>query len=91
MLVVLQEVGAGGTALAGGDQVLIAPVGVHDEDLIAIVGRPRGLKDQAFAIGRPIGFGILAAVRELADIGEVRRLRRGKRYGDGRQKELKHG
>ena len=70
MLVVGQEVGAGSAAFAGGDHVLIGTVGVHDEDLIALKVATGGLEDETFAIGRPVCFGILAAVGELVDIGQ---------------------
>ena len=66
-----QKVAAGGAALAGRNQVLVAAVGVHDEDLVAIVGRARGLKDQPLAVGRPVGLRILASVRQLPDVAEV--------------------
>ncbi len=78
VFVVRQEVAAGGDALTGGDQMLVASVGVHDEDLVASVRRSRSLKYKALAaIGSPIRFGILAAVGELVDIGEAYRLRHG--------------
>ena len=90
MLVVGQEVPAGGAPFAGGDQVLVAAVGVHDEHLVAIVGRPGGLKDEALAIGRPIGLGVLAAVRELADVSQSRRLGGQGTGGESGKEELPH-
>src|SRR5580658_1676837 len=76
--VIATEVGAGSGALAGGDQVLVTAVGIHDEYLVAAIWRARGLENQALAVGRPVGFGVLAAAGELVDIGETNRLRRGR-------------
>ena len=78
MLVVAQEIAAGGAAFAGRDQVQAGAVGIHDEHLVAGVGRARGLEDQALAVGRPIGLGVLAAESELTDVGEVRGTARGR-------------
>ena len=82
MFVIGQEVAACGAALAGGNQVLVAAVGVHDENLVAIVGRPRGLKNQPLAVGRPVGLRILASVSQLPDVAEVIGL--GRREASGR-------
>jgi hypothetical protein len=71
MFVVLQKVGAGGAALAGGDHMLVGTVGVHDEDLIAIDLFARGLKDEPLAIRGPVGFGVLAAECQLLEIVEM--------------------
>ena len=72
VLVVGQEIAAGGAALAGRDHVLIRAVGVHDVHLVALVRRARGLEDQPLAVGRPISLGILATVGELVDVAQMR-------------------
>ncbi len=81
MLVVGQEVPAGGPALACRDQVLVRAVRVHDEHLVAIVARPRALENEPLAVRRPIGFGVLPAMRKLADVAQARRLRGGNPNG----------
>jgi hypothetical protein len=48
--------------------LLVGSVGVHDEDLVALQITAGGLEDKALAVGRPIGFGILAAVGQLPDV-----------------------
>jgi hypothetical protein len=58
--------------------MLAGTVGVHDEDLVALVRRPRGLEDQAAAIGRPVSFGVLTAVSELQCVAQVRVSRDGR-------------
>ena len=55
--------------------MLVAAIGVHDEDLVAVVGRPRGLEDEALAVRRPVRLGILPAVSQLFAVAEVLRLR----------------
>jgi hypothetical protein len=56
--------------------VLVRTVAIHDEDLIALELVARGLKNDALAIGRPIRFGVLSAVRQLMDFAQMRgRLR----------------
>src|SRR5208283_2595554 len=77
VLVVAQKVPTGCTALAGGNEMLVRAIRVHEEDLVAPIGRPGGLKNKPLAVGRPIGLGILPAARELADVVQVVRLRRG--------------
>src|SRR5690606_3320842 len=48
-----------------------AAVHVHDVLLIAGAAVAGGLEDQAPAVGAEVGLGVLAAVRELADVGEA--------------------
>src|ERR1019366_4451708 len=82
-LVVPQEVTASGASLAGGHQVLVRAIRVHEENLIAFVGRARCLKDQPLAVGRPIGLRVLAAMRQLvepAQVGRLARRRRSRRH-----------
>ncbi len=84
MLVVAEEIAARGHAFAGRHQVLIGAVGVHDVLLIAGAAVARGLKDEAFSVGRPVGLGVLvSAGGELLQIVQV--LRR----ADQRQEEPK--
>src|SRR3954469_18921467 len=56
-------------------------VDVHDELLIARAAVPRALEDQALAVAAEIGFGVLATIRELADVRQVS-LTAGRRDGD---------
>src|SRR4029077_14309220 len=65
------EVRAGGAALAGRDHVLIAAVGVHDEDLVAFQRVAVGLEDELLAVGGEVGLCVLSAEGELADVVEV--------------------
>ena len=53
-------------------------INAHHELLIAGAAIPRALKDQPLAVMAEIGLGILAAVRQLANVAEVclARLRR---------------
>jgi len=93
VLVVGQKIAACGAPFAGRHHVLIRAVRVHNVHLVALVGRPRGLEDQALAIGRPIGFGILAAVRQLADITEMRvagKRQRGRHESEQRNSKPEH-
>src|SRR5207248_9642569 len=72
--VVREEIAACGAAFAGGDHVWTRSVRVHDEDLIALQIVSRGLENDPFSIGRPVGFGVLTARRELLDMVQVRSL-----------------
>jgi hypothetical protein len=45
------------------------------EDLIARERRAHRLKDQLFSVARPVGLGVLDAMRELAHVGEMRLAR----------------
>jgi len=69
VLAVGQKIAASSDTLAGRDHVQIRPVGVHDELLVAFAGVAGRLEDQALAVGRPVGFGVLPAVSELLEIG----------------------
>src|SRR5204863_7917099 len=71
MLAIAQKIAAGSAAFAARNQVRIGAIGVHDENLIAIVWLPRGLKDEPLPVGRPVSLGVLTAGSELADVGEV--------------------
>jgi hypothetical protein len=77
VLVIGQKVSAGGSTLAGRNHVLVAPVAIHDKNLIAFQLVPRGLKDNPLPVRRPIRLGVLASVGQLPDLAQVRgRLRR---------------
>ena len=52
----------------------VGAIGVHHEHLVALVGFPSALKNEALAVRAPIGFRVLPAVRQLAEIGKVLRL-----------------
>ena len=72
-------------------EVRIRTIRVHDEDLVALIGRAGGLENESLAVGGPVGFGVLAAVRELADIGEKTGLGGGERCsGQCERKGLHH-
>lgn len=60
-------------ALARTDQLQAGlPIfNVHRENLIALVRLPSGLEDQLFSVRRKVGFGILTAGRQLADVSNV--------------------
>src|SRR6266540_1526102 len=66
-----QEIAAGGRALARADHADVAAVQPHGILLVALPPVPRGLEDQASAVERKVGFGILAAERKLADVAQV--------------------
>src|SRR5262249_12053689 len=51
VLVIGREIGAGRAAFASGNQMLVRAVGIHDEDLVAVVGRASGLEDETFSVG----------------------------------------
>jgi hypothetical protein len=72
VLVVRQKISAGGAALAGGNHVLVAPISIHDENLIALQLVARGLKNDPLAVRRPIRLGVLSAVGKLPDLPKVR-------------------
>jgi hypothetical protein len=76
VFVVGQKISAGGAALAGGNHMLVGPIAIHDEDLIALQLVARRLKNNPLPVGRPIRLGILAAIGELPYFAEMgRRLR----------------
>jgi len=56
--------------------VLVAPIPIHDENLIALQLVARGLKNDPLAVWRPIRLGILSAVGKLPDLSQVRRCLR---------------
>ena len=72
-LAIAEEVAAGRASLAGRDQFLIRAVGFHDKDLAALVALSRRLENKALSIRRPVSLGILAAMRELPNVGETLR------------------
>ena len=80
---VRQEVAAGGDAAARRDHALVRAVRVHDVDLVAGGVSPRGLKHKLGAVRRPVGLGVLASERQLADLGEEG-FRAGRRFRRGR-------
>ena len=51
--------------------MLVAAVGVHDEDLVTFERIAVRLEDELGAVGGEIGFGVLAAESELADVAEM--------------------
>ena len=65
------EIGAGGASEAGGDEFAVAAVGIHDIDLFVGVFGLAGLEDDLGALEVPVGFGVLSAKGELADIFKV--------------------
>jgi hypothetical protein len=73
VLVVREKISAGGSALAGGNHVLVGAVAIHYENLIALQLVARGLKNDALAVRRPIRLSILTAIGELPDFAEMRR------------------
>ena len=86
VLVVRQKIAAGGAALARRDHVLIGAVGVHHVLLIAFPLAARGLKDQPFAVRRPVGFGVFAAIGQLTDVGQEAAAR----FIDGQRQPANH-
>ncbi len=76
MFPIRQKIAAGGAALACRDQLLVRPVGIHDEDLVALVALPRGLEDETLSVRRPIRLRILASLGKLADIAKMRGVSR---------------
>ena len=52
--------------------MLIPPVSIHDENLIALQLIAGGLKYDPLAVWRPIRLGILAAVGQLPDFSQMR-------------------
>src|SRR5207248_11450355 len=69
-----QEIAASRAAFTGRNELLIRPIRVHDEDLVALVALSSRLEDKPLAVGRPIGLRVLTAVCKLADIAEVFRF-----------------
>ena len=72
VLIVREEIAAGGASLAGGDHMLIRSVGIHYKNLIALQLVARGLEDQALAVWSPVRLGVLTAEGELPDVVEMR-------------------
>jgi hypothetical protein len=70
-LVALQEVGARRPALARADTIERARAQIEHEDLVRghIVRTP--LQDQAPAVARPVGLGVLAVERQLAHVAQM--------------------
>jgi hypothetical protein len=52
--------------------MLVPPVSIHDENLIALQLVARGLENDPLAVWRPISLGVLAAVGELPDFSQMR-------------------
>src|SRR5262249_48053491 len=74
-LVIAEKVAARSAPFPRRHQVRLGAGGGHYENLVAILRPGRGWKNQALAVRRPVGLGILAAMRELLDIDQVRRFR----------------
>ena len=53
--------------------MLVRPVPIHDEDLVALELVASRLEDDPLAVRRPVGFGVLPAIGELMDLAEMRR------------------
>jgi hypothetical protein len=68
VLIISQKIPTGRAPLACRDHMLVRAVRVHDIHLVALVWRARRLEDQTLAIGRPVGFRVLAPVCQLPDI-----------------------
>jgi len=69
--VTVHEVAAGRLAETVGDPPDVRAISVHHVLLIARSSIAGALKNQTLAVVAEIGFGVLAAVRELADIPEM--------------------
>ena len=69
----------------------VRPVGIHDEDLTALIAWPGGLENEPLAIRGPIGFRVLAAMGELNDFGETIRVGRNQQSTTPKQREKFHG
>jgi hypothetical protein len=66
-----EEIGAGGTPLAGTHFTNVAAVRIHDEDLVAAPFRRCALEDDLGPVERPIGLGVLTPEGELTDVAKV--------------------
>ena len=51
--------------------MLVAAIGVHDKDLVALERVASGLEDELLAVCRKVGFGVLSAEGKLADVAKV--------------------
>ena len=69
--VVAGEVGAGGAAFAGGDQLGVAAGGGDHDDLVAGVFFAGGLENQTLRVIGEVGLGVLATVGEHGHRAEV--------------------
>jgi hypothetical protein len=67
-LAIGKEKPAGRSPLAAVQQLRIATVDIHAEDLIALIGRTSRLKDDFIAVEREIRLGVLTAERELSHV-----------------------
>ncbi len=67
-----REIAAGRAPRAGRHAVHAGAVDVHHVLLIAAAAVPRRLENQLPAVGREVGFGVLAAERELLDVAQPR-------------------
>jgi len=70
-VVVRQKISAGRAAFAVRNHMLIGPVGVHHENLVALQLVARRLEDQPLAVRSPISLSVLAAEGELFDVRQV--------------------
>ena len=66
-----EEPAAGRLATSVGDARDVAAVGAHDELLVAGAAVARGLEGDPLSVGAEIRLGVLAAVGELAEVGQV--------------------
>jgi hypothetical protein len=70
--IAVHEISAGRLSDSIRDTDYVRPIDVHKVLLIAGPSITRALKDQAPAVVTEVGFGVLATVRELSDVAEMR-------------------
>ena len=66
-----ENVAASRAPLASRNHLLVGPVGIHDEDLIALQIVACRLKNQSLAVGRKIRFGVRPAKSELPNVAQM--------------------
>src|SRR5438105_13365615 len=71
LAVFVEEVTAGGLAFAVREAMHVGAIDMHRVLLIARVAVASGLKREAASIGAEVRLGVLTAVCELADVGEM--------------------
>src|SRR5262245_46081750 len=70
-LTVRRKVAARRAALSTADQLDVGAVDIHRKNLVALVRRACGLKDDLLVIERKISLGVLASKRELLDVSKM--------------------
>ena len=73
-----KEPAAGSLAAAVADALELRTIGLHHVLLVAGASFTRGLERDPLAVAAPVRLGVLAAVGDLAEIGEVRLARLGR-------------